>query len=149
LLETYVPAEDCLVAQRPLAAGAEVVAKLNMDGFAWSAGAETSDVGPILNPVDPEPDGLGSSGGSAAALAYEHFDSTFGTDQAGSIRLPAAWRVVLGLKPTHSLVPYTGIVRFDPAYCGAGGRQRRDWGDPSAGVAGFAARALLERQRRD
>ena len=53
LLETYVPAEDCLVAQRPLAAGAEVVAKLNMDGFAWSAGGETSDFGPILNPVDP------------------------------------------------------------------------------------------------
>jgi amidase len=116
LLETYVPAEDCLVAQRLLAAGAEVVAKLNMDGFAWSAGGETSDFGPILNPVDPSRTASGSSGGSAAALAYEHFDITFGTDQAGSIRLPAAWCGVLGLKPTHSLLPYTGIVPLDPAY---------------------------------
>jgi len=122
LLETYVPAEDCLVAQRLLAAGAEVVAKLNMDGFAWSAGAETSDFGPILNPVDPSRTASGSSGGSAAALAYEHFDVTFGTDQAGSIRLPAAWCGVLGLKPTHSLVPYTGIVPLDPAYCDSGPR---------------------------
>jgi amidase len=47
-LESYVPAQDCVVADRVLAAGGEIVAKLNMDGFAWSAGAETSDFGPIL-----------------------------------------------------------------------------------------------------
>ena len=72
--------------------------------------------GPILNPFDPTRTASGSSGGSAAALWYDGVDITFGTDQAGSIRLPAAWCGVLGLKPTHGLVPYTGIATIDPTY---------------------------------
>lgn len=116
LLADHLPAEDCVVARRVLAAGGEIVAKCNLDGFAWSAGAETSDFGPIRNPFDPTRSASGSSGGSAAALFYDGIDLSFGTDQAGSIRLPASWCGVLGLKPTHGLVPYTGIVPIDPSY---------------------------------
>jgi amidase len=116
ILENYVPQEDCIVAQRILSAGGEIVAKLNMDNFAWSGGAETSDFGPTLNPFDRTRTAGGSSSGSAAALFYDNIDVTFGTDQAGSIRIPASWCGVLGLKPTHGLVPYTGIAPIDPNY---------------------------------
>lgn len=116
VLDGYVPEEDCVLADRLLAAGAEMVAKLNMDAFAWSGGAETSDFGAILNPYDTTRTASGSSGGSGASLFYDGIDITFGTDQAGSIRLPAAWCGVLGLKPTHGLVPYTGISTIDPTY---------------------------------
>src|SRR5262249_25631065 len=62
----------------------------------------------------------GSSGGSAAALYYEGIDVTIGCDQGGSIRVPSSWCGVVGLKPTHGLVPYTAIVAIDPTYdhCG-------------------------------
>jgi amidase len=116
ILEDHIPEEDCVVAQRVLAAGGEVVAKLNMDNFAWSGGGETSDFGPTLNPFDRTRTAGGSSSGSAAALFYDNIDITFGTDQAGSIRLPASWCGVLGMKPTHGLVPYTGIAPIDPSY---------------------------------
>jgi amidase len=116
ILEEHVPEEDCLLAQRILGAGGEIIAKLNMDNFAWSGGGETSDFGPTLNPFDLARTAGGSSSGSAAVLAYEGIDMTFGTDQAGSIRLPASWCGFLGLKPTHGLVPYTGIAPIDPSY---------------------------------
>lgn len=116
ILGDYVPEQDCVLAERVLRAGGEIVAKLNMDSFAWSGGAETSDFGPTLNPFDPTRTASGSSGGSAAALFYEGIDMTFGTDQAGSIRLPASWCGVLGLKPTHGLIPYTGISAIDHTY---------------------------------
>jgi amidase len=116
LLETYVPQDDAIVVQRLLRAGARIVAKLNMDAFSWSGSGETSDFGPIRNPFDPDRTASGSSGGSGAALAYPAFDATIGTDQGGSIRLPAAWSGVIGLKPTHGLVPYTGCASMDPTY---------------------------------
>jgi amidase len=113
-LEGNIAEADAVVVERLLAASAEIVATLNMEGFAWFEGANTGDFGPIRNPVDSARSAGGSSGGSAAALSYDWIDITLGTDQAGSNRIPASWCGVLGLKPTHGLVPYTGILRGDP-----------------------------------
>ncbi|HEY5334104.1 MAG TPA: amidase family protein, partial [Solirubrobacterales bacterium] len=119
VLEGYVSDEDADVTARLLEAGAEIVAVTNMESFAFSAGGETTATGPVLNPFDLERTACGSSSGSAAALFYEGIDLTFGTDQGGSVRIPASWCGVLGLKPTHGLVPYTGTIpadwRFDHA----------------------------------
>src|SRR5204863_4950821 len=98
----------------------ELVAVTNMDDFAFSGGGDSSAYGPTLNPFDHTRTAGGSSGGSAAALYYDGIDGALGTDQGGSIRAPAAWCGVVGLKPTHSLVPYTGIVGIDPTFDHAG-----------------------------
>jgi len=116
VLQDYFPSEDSVIADRILRAGGQIVAKLNLDSFAWSGGGETSDFGAILNPYDLERTAGGSSGGSAASLFYDRVDITFGTDQAGSVRIPASWCGVLGLKPTHGLVPYTGIAAIDHTF---------------------------------
>jgi amidase len=113
VLDGYVPGEDSVVVERLLRAGAEIVAVTNMDNFAFSGGGDTSDYGSVLNPFDRTRTAGGSSGGAAAALHYEAVDLTVGTDQGGSIRVPAAWCGVLGLKPTFGLVPYTGILGID------------------------------------
>jgi amidase len=116
ILEGYVPMQDAVIVDRLLRAGAEIVAMLNMENFAFSGGGETSQFGFIRNPIDPSRTAGGSSGGSAAALYYDDIDVTFGTDQGGSIRLPASWCGVLGLKPTYSLIPYTGIASLDRTF---------------------------------
>lgn len=116
ILQGFVPSRDAEVTKRVLAAGGEVVATLNMEDCAMSGGGETSFYGPVLNPHDLSRTASGSSGGSAAALFYEEIDITYGADQGGSIRFPAAWCGVLGLKPTGGLVPYTGIGELDKTY---------------------------------
>jgi amidase len=125
VLQGYVPQVDSVVAERLLKAGAEIVAVTNMDNLAFSGGGDTSHYGPTLNPIDPTRTASGSSGGSAAALHYHGIDITFGTDQGGSIRLPAAWCGVLGLKPTFGLVPYAGIIGIDQSYDHVGPLARR------------------------
>ncbi|MEQ8967851.1 MAG: amidase family protein [Azospirillaceae bacterium] len=112
----YTPSTDSTLVARLLDAGAEIRGILNMDKFAFSGAGDTSDHGPTFNPHDPERLAGGSSGGSAAALSYPDFDLTFGADQGGSIRIPAAWCGVVGLKPTHGLIPYGGIVGLDHTY---------------------------------
>lgn len=117
VMEGFVPRRDSVVARRLLEAGAEIVAVANMDDFAFSGGGDTSARGQILNPVAPQRSAGGSSGGSAASLAYSSvIDGAIGCDQGGSIRLPAGWCGVLGLKPTHALVPYSGIVGIDATF---------------------------------
>jgi amidase len=120
VLEGYVPDFDATIVTRMLEAGGEIVAKLNMD--AWSGGGtgDTGSYGRIMNPFRPECSPGGSSGGSGAALYYDWVDMTIGGDQGGSIRIPAAWSGVVGLKPTHGLVPYTGIVGMDATFDHAG-----------------------------
>lgn len=116
VLEGYVPDIDATIITRILDAGGEITAVLNMDNFAFSGGGDTSAYGPTRNPHNPDHLAGGSSGGSGAALAYNDIDMTIGGDQGGSIRIPASWCGVAGLKPTHSLVPYTGIVGIDPTF---------------------------------
>src|SRR5688572_14841305 len=116
VMEGFVPSVDAVVIDRLLRAGAELVAITNMDDFAFSGGGDSSAYGPTLNPFDHARTSAGSSGGSAAALYYDGIDAALGTDQGGSIRAPAAWCGVVGLKPTHSLVPYTGIAGIDATF---------------------------------
>ncbi len=113
LLRGFVPTIDSTVTRRLLDAGAEIVAMLNMDYLAFSGGGDSSAYGPTLCPFDPTRTAGGSSSGSAAGLHYDGIDMTLGCDQGGSIRVPAAWSGVVGLKPTHGLVPYSGILGIE------------------------------------
>ena len=116
VLEGYVADTDATIVTRLLDAGAQIVATLNLDNFAFSGAGDTSAQGPVLNPHNPEYLAGGSSGGSGAALYYDDIDITIGGDQGGSIRIPASFCGVVGLKPTHSLVPYTGIMGIDSTF---------------------------------
>lgn len=116
VIEDYVADIDATIVTRLLDAGAEIVANLNLDNFAFSGAGNTSAFGPTLNPHSPQHVPGGSSSGSGAALYYDYIDITIGGDQGGSIRIPASWCGVVGLKPTHSLVPYTGIVGVDATF---------------------------------
>ena len=120
VLEGYIPDTDATIVTRLLDAGAEIVATLNMDNFAFSGAGDTSAQGAVLNPHNTDYLAGGSSGGSAAALYYDDIDITIGGDQGGSIRIPASWCGVVGLKPTHGLVSYTGIVGIDNTFDHAG-----------------------------
>lgn len=110
LFDDYVPTRDAAVTTRLLDAGATVTAKLNMDDLAVSGAGDTPATGPVLNPHDIDYLAGGSSGGSAVAVVTGDVDVALGTDQAGSVRIPAALCGCVGLKPTHGLVPYTGIL---------------------------------------
>jgi amidase len=113
LLYDYVPDSDATIVTRILKAGGHITAILNTDDFAFSGGGHTSAYGPGLNPANPKYAAGGSSCGSAIAPATGQVDIALGGDQGGSIRIPASWSGIVGLKPTHGLVPYTGIVGFD------------------------------------
>ena len=101
ILEGFIPDIDATVVTRVLAAGGKVVGKHTMNGF-------MGDYGNPLNPHDPKRITGGSSSGSAAALAAGEVDISFGGDQGGSVRLPAAYCGVVGLKPTFGLVSHFG-----------------------------------------
>ena len=120
LLEHYIPDGDATIVSRLLDEGAEINSILNLDNFAFSGAGDTSAFGPTLNPHSLDHLAGGSSGGSGAALYYDDIDMTIGGDQGGSIRIPASFCGVVGLKPTHSLVPYTGIVGIDNTFDHAG-----------------------------
>jgi amidase len=128
VLAGFVPETDSVVTERILAAGGEIVAVTHMDDLAFSGGGDSSWYGPTLNPFDPTRTAGGSSSGSAAALHYDRVELSIGCDQGGSIRAPAAWCGVIGLKPTHSLVPYTGIAGIDHSFdhCGPMARTAAD-----------------------
>ncbi len=112
-LTRNVPSEHSTVVTRLLEAGATVSATTNMDAFGMAATGESSTFGLTLNPADPSKAPGGSSSGSVASLVYEGVDASLGTDQGGSIRIPASWSGFLGIKPTFGLVPYTGIAGID------------------------------------
>lgn len=109
VFEGTVPSYDATVVRRLLDAGARITGKANMDDMGNSGDGSSCAFGPVLNPVDQNHLSGGSSGGSAAAVADGQVDVALGTDSGGSVRAPASWCGVVGHKPTHGLVPYTGI----------------------------------------
>jgi aspartyl-tRNA(Asn)/glutamyl-tRNA(Gln) amidotransferase subunit A len=105
-----VPSEDAEVVRRLKQAGAVLVGKTNMHEFAYGDTSAQSHFGPVRNPWDPQRISGGSSGGSAAAVAARLCYGALGSDTGGSIRQPAAYCGIVGLKPTYGLVSTTGVV---------------------------------------
>jgi amidase len=113
LLDGYTPDVDATLVTRVLDAGGTIVGKTNCEDLCFSGAGYTSSQGSVQNPFDPERNPGASSSGSAAVLATGEADLAIGGDQGGSIRLPASWSGVYGLKPTYGLVPYTGCATIE------------------------------------
>lgn len=110
ILSGYRPPFDAVAVERLKAADAVFLGKTNTDEFTCGASTENSCYGVTKNPVDPTRVAGGSSGGSAAAVAADLCIYSLGTDTGGSIRQPAAFCGVPGLKVTYGLVPRTGVI---------------------------------------
>ncbi|MFN0070074.1 MAG: amidase family protein [Chloroflexota bacterium] len=135
-LDGFIPDFDATVVTRVLEAGGTIIGKNVMNGLAggFGTGGAIGDYGRPLNPHNPEHVTGGSSSGSGAALAAGEVDISFGGDQGGSIRIPAAFCGILGLKPTFGLISHFGI--------GFGSDQSIDYTGPMTRTVEDAAAAL-------
>jgi len=110
ILKGYIPPYESTVTKKLAEAGAILLGKTNMDAFAHGASTETSDFFTTHNPWDLERVPGGSSGGSAAAVSANMCIFAIGSDTGGSIRCPASWSGITGLKPTYGRVSRYGLI---------------------------------------
>jgi len=112
ILENYIPPYNATAVKNVLNAGMVLIGKTNLDEFGMGSSTEKSFFGSTRNPVNPEYVAGGSSGGSAAAVAAGETILALGTDTGGSVRMPAAYCGVVGIKPTYGRVSRYGLISY-------------------------------------